>query len=107
MGLDFEQMQSLQKQFQEQHKGKWQALCPEVGRDRILYMMIEAGEMADILKKKGDDPVMNNPEVRAHFIEEMCDTLMFFNDVMLCYQITPDELEQTYIDKFHKNLGRW
>ena len=107
MGLDFETMQDLQKKFQEKHQGKWQELCPEVGRDRILYMIIEAGEMADVIKKQGDDRIMQDEETRKHFVEEMCDTLMFFNDVMLCYQITPDELNQAYLDKFEKNLHRW
>ena len=31
--------------------------------------------------------------MRKHFIEEMCDTLMYFNDLMLCYGVTPEELE--------------
>lgn len=107
MALDFNKMQALQIQFQELNKGKWQELCPEVGRDRILYMMIEAGEMADVIKKRGDEPIMNDSEVRAHFVEEMCDTLMFFNDVMLCYKITPTEIEKAYTEKFAKNLSRF
>ena len=107
MGLDFETMQDLQNKFQEKHKGKWEELCPKVGRDRILWMIIEAGEMADVIKKRGDDRIMQDEETRKHFIEEMCDTLMFFNDVMLCYQITPEELTQAYYAKFDKNLGRW
>lgn len=70
-------------------------------------MMIEAGEVADIIKKQGDDRIMNDPDVREHFIEEMCDTLMYFNDVMLCYGITPEELKKVYLDKHKKNMNRW
>lgn len=46
-------------------------------------------------------------DVREHFIEEMCDTLMYFNDVMLCYGITPEELKKVYLDKHKKNMNRW
>ena len=70
-------------------------------------MMIEPGEIADVIKKCGDEQIMNNDEVRGYFIEEMCDTLMYFNDVMLCYNITPDELESKYIQKHDSNMKRW
>lgn len=40
-------------------------------------------------------------------IEEMADVLMHYNDVMLCYGITTDELKQAYIDKFERNMKRW
>ena len=49
--------------------------------------------MADIIKKQGDEKIMSDPAVREHFIEELCDTLMYFNDVCRCYSITPEELE--------------
>lgn len=107
MALDFEQMQSLQKEFQELMKGKWEPLSPKLGRDRLLWMLVEAGEVADVIKKKGDDRIMSDPEVRGHFVEELCDTLMFFNDVMLCYQITPEELEKAYLEKFERNRTRF
>ena len=105
--LNFETMQMMQETLQEKYKGKWPALCPEIARDKLLWMMIEAGEMADIIKKKGDGKIMENPEVREHFIEEMCDTLMYFNDVMRCYSITPEELETVYLAKHRKNMERW
>lgn len=50
---------------------------------------------------------MNHPETRKHFIEEMCDTLMYFNDVLMCYNITPEELETEYIEKHERNMKRW
>ena len=39
--------------------------------------------------------------------EEMADVLMYYNDVMLCYGISADELKQAYIAKFEKNMTRW
>ena len=106
-GLDFDTMQQIQRQLQEKYKHKWTPLGPEIGRDKLLWMMIEAGEMADIIKKQGDSAIMEDPAVRTHFIEEMCDTLMYFNDVMLCYDITPEELQEVYLKKHEKNMKRW
>lgn len=105
--LDFETMHTLQAELHERYKDKWRPLSPDIARDKILWMMIEAGEMADIIKKQGDDNIMEDREVREHFIEEMCDTLMYFNDVMRCYSITPDELEKIYLEKHRKNMERW
>ena len=105
--LDFETMQQIQRQLQEKYKHKWQPICPATARDKLLWMMIEAGEMADIIKKQEDGAIMEDPAVRTHFIEEMCDTLMYFNDVMRCYEITPEEFESVYREKHKRNLGRW
>lgn len=70
-------------------------------------MFIEAGKMADIIKKDGDEEIMNNLKVREHFIEEMCDVMMYFNDIMLCYSIEPSELKKIYLEKHEKNMKRW
>ena len=37
----------------------------------------------------------------------MCDVLMYFTDVMLCYGITPQELEEEYVKKQKRNMARW
>ncbi|WP_330370846.1 hypothetical protein [Lachnoclostridium phytofermentans] len=105
--LDFDKMQKIQKELQEKYKDKWQAISPKTGRDKLLWMMIEAGEIADVIKKKGDNMIMEDIEVRKHFIEEMCDTLMYFNDVMLCYGISPKEFEEVYLEKHETNMKRW
>lgn len=100
-------MQQIQKELQEKYKDKWGGLYPAKGRDQLLWMMIEAGEVADIIKKKDDDRIMEDEEVRRNFIEELCDVLMYFNDIMLCYSISPEELEKVYLEKHHKNMERW
>ena len=38
-------------------------------RNSLLWMLIEAGEVADIIKKDGNAAVVENMEVRRHFIE--------------------------------------
>ncbi len=103
----FSEMQGIQSELQEKYKDKWGGLSPEKGRDKLLWMMIEAGEVADIIKKDGDNKILTDDKVRNHFVEEICDVLMYLNDVMLCYSITPDEIENVYMDKHQKNMKRW
>ena len=105
--LTLEQMHAMQAELHEKYKDKWRPIAPAIGRDKLLWMMAEMGEVADIIKKQGDGKIMEDPAVRAHFVEELCDTLMYFNDVCRCYSVTPDELERSYIAKHEKNLGRW
>ena len=52
-------------------------------------MMEEVGECIAIVKKKGDDQIMNNEEVRHHFIEEIVDVNMYMAQIMLRFDITP------------------
>ena len=101
------EMQSMQRALQEKYIDKWGGLSPSIAREKLLWMMIEAGEMADIIKKQGDEAIMTDPEAHRHFIEEACDVLMYLNDVMLCYGITPEELEEVYEAKHRRNMKRW
>ena len=103
----FNEMQEIQIELQEKYFDKWGGLSPEKGKEQLLWMMIEAGEIADIIKKDGDNKIVYNKEVRNHFIEEICDVFMYLNDVMLCYSITSEELEKIYMDKHQKNMKRW
>ena len=103
----FNEMQAIQKELQEQHKNIWAPLEPRLAREQLLWMLIEAGEIADIIKKKGDDAIMNDSEIRHDFIEEMCDVMMYFNDVMLCYGISVDEMREVYLKKHERNMKRW
>lgn len=105
--FSFEEMQAIQKQLQEKYKYKWTPLSPEIGKDQLLWLLIELGEVADVIKKSGNQKILDDKEVRTHFIEELCDVLMYFNDVMLCYNISIDELKEVYLQKHKKNMERW
>ncbi len=107
MSLDIKEMQDLQKALQEKYLDQWGGVYPRKGRDMLLWMMIEAGEAADIIKKCGDDAIMEDAETRHDFIEEMCDVMMYFNDILLCYGITPEEAEKIYREKNERNMNRW
>ncbi|MCM1328435.1 MAG: nucleotide pyrophosphohydrolase [Ruminococcus sp.] len=103
----FVEMQEIQKELQEKYKEQWGGLYPEKAVRMILWAFVELGEAADIMKKNGDGAILNDKEVRNHFIEELCDVMMYFNDVMLCYSITPQELKEVYLKKHEKNMSRW
>lgn len=101
------EMQEMQKRLQDKYKDKWGKLSPEIGKNQLLWMISEIGEVIDIIKKNGDIKASTDAETRKHLIEEMADVLMFYNDVMLCYGISADELKQAYAAKFEKNMTRW
>lgn len=107
MALDLQQMHAMQEELHERYKDSWRPISPAIGRDKLLWMMAEMGEVADIIKKQGDRRIMEDAAVRAHFVEELCDTLMYFNDVCRCYGIKPEDLEKAYIEKHRRNLARW
>ena len=102
-----EKMHEIQRELQQKYQDRWGGLSPEKGRNQLLWMMIEAGEVADIIKKKGDRAIMDNAEVRHDFVEEICDVFMYLNDVMLCYSVTPEELQEIYLKKHRRNMTRW
>ena len=101
------EMQEMQRVLQDKYKDKWEPIGIETGKNKLLWMIGEIGEVADIVKKNGDQKACNDVEIRKHLVEEMADVLMYYNDVMLCYGITADELKKSYTEKFEKNMKRW
>lgn len=101
------EMREMQKALQDKYKHKWEPICPEIGRNKLLWMIGEIGEVIDIVKKHGGAKASTDEALRKDLIEEMADVLMYYNDVMLCYGITADELKQAYSEKFEKNMKRW
>ncbi len=101
------EMLAMQRSLQDKYKDKWEPLSPDNGKNTMLWMIGEIGEVIDIIKKNGSEKIMEEGEIRKWFVEEMADVLMFYNDMMLCYGITADELKQSYTEKYEKNMKRW
>lgn len=101
------EMQEMQKRLQNKYKNIWEPITPENGKNKLLWMIGEIGEVIDIIKKNGDLKDCSDTKLRENLVEEMADVLMYYNDVMLCYGISVDELKQSYIKKFEKNMKRW
>lgn len=68
----------------------------------LLWMMDEAGEVGDVIRKQG----LEEPEVRRRFVEEMCKVMMYFNNLMICFGISSDELAEQYRAKHRCNMTR-
>ena len=97
----------MQKTLQDKYKDIWEPISPETGKNKMLWMIGEIGEVIDIVKKHGDLESSTDPELRRDLVEEMADVLMYYNDVMLCYGISAEELKKSYTEKFKKNMTRW
>ena len=105
--LTVDEQLKMQRALQEQYKKIWAHMEPKQGRNQLLWSIIEAGEAADIIKKMGDEAIMNDEKTRHDFIEEICDIVMYLNDVFLCYGITAEEYTDIYRAKFERNMVRW
>ncbi len=107
MALDFYDMQEMQKRLQERYAGWWEPVDAEHGRNKVLWMLAELGEAIQVLKRKQTSEIMEKGEVRHDFVEELADVLMYFNDILLCYDISPEEFEAVYRAKHERNMTRW
>jgi len=101
------EMQQMQKTLQEHYKSVWEPIGPETGQNKLLWMIGEIGEVIDIVKKNGGINACSNAELRKDLVEELADVLMYYNDVLLCYDISAEELKQAYTGKFERNMKRW
>ena len=107
MDFSINEMQEMQRVLQEKYKDKWEHIGPETGKNKLLWMVGEIGEVVDIVKKNGGTKASTDPSLRKNLVEEMADVLMYYNDVMLCYGITAEELKEAYENKFESNMKRW
>ena len=106
MDHSISQLMQMQQALYKLHEHEWSPMEPEYGRNYILFMIEEIGETIAILKKKGDRAVVEDPEVRSAFLEEMADVLMYYTDTLLRFHVTPEEISQAYHQKHTRNLGR-
>ena len=101
------EMLEMQRLLQDKYKDKWEGISREIGKNKLLWMIGEIGEVIDIIKKHGGTKASSDDKLRADLVEEMADVLMYYNEVLLCYGITAEELKQAYTAKFEKNMRRW
>ena len=101
------EMQAMQKQLQDKYSAIWEPINTSTGQNKLLWMIGEVGEVIDIVKKNSGRAACEDEKLRLHLVEEMADVLMYFNDVMLCYGLTEDELKEAYEKKFEYNMNRW
>ncbi|MGN1368666.1 MAG: nucleotide pyrophosphohydrolase [Aristaeellaceae bacterium] len=107
MSLDFEEMLQRQRELQARYAGWWEPIDPEHGKNKMLWMLAELGEAIQIVKRRPVSEFMEDGSTRHDYIEEMADVLMYFNDVLLCFDITPEEFSAIYRAKHERNMTRW
>ncbi len=107
MSLDFEEMQRLQRELQARYAGWWEPVDPEHGKNKMLWMLAELGEAIQIIKRRPVSEIMREGCTRHDYIEELADVLMYFNDILLCFDITPEEFAAVYRAKHERNMVRW
>lgn len=101
------EMLSMQETLQKKYNENWEPIGPDTGRHKLLWMIGEVGEVIDIVKKNGGQKACGDNGIRKELVEELADVLMYYNDVLLCYGISAEELKQVYTEKFKKNMERW
>lgn len=107
MAIDFSEMQERQKALQARYAGWWEPVDPEHGKNKMLWMLAELGEAIQIVKRRPAGEIAEAGSTRHDFIEELADVLMYFNDVLLCFGITPEEFSDIYREKHERNMTRW
>ena len=105
--FNINEMFEMQKKLQEKYKNICKPIGSDRGQDQLLRMVGEIGEVIDIVKKNCGEKASQDPTLREHLIEEMADVLMYYNDILLCYGITEEELKTAYVNKYEKNMNRW
>ena len=104
--LKISEMMSMQRKLWEKNKDKWKPMTPEFGKISLLWMFEEIGEVIAKKKKKGDSKIMEDPEIRKAFVEELSDVYMYYNDVLLRFGVTPEEISKAYITKHDEDMNR-
>ncbi|MGH4125067.1 MAG: MazG nucleotide pyrophosphohydrolase domain-containing protein [Clostridium sp.] len=104
--LNISEMLKLSQELWEKHNDTWSPMEPQYGKDFILYMIEEIGEVIAIIKKKGEDDIMDDVAVRERFVEELGDVMMYYMDVLNRFKISADEFSSIYLKKFETNMKR-
>jgi NTP pyrophosphatase (non-canonical NTP hydrolase) len=104
--LSIKDMMHMSHELYEENKETWSPMEPEHGKDFILYMIEEIGEVISVIKKKNIDEIMEEGPVREHMVEELSDVLMYFIDCLNRYHITSEEFSLAYRKKFESNMKR-
>lgn len=104
--LSISDMQELQRKLQKAFEDKWGKQKPEDAKAHLLYMIEEMGECISIIKKKGIKAILEDKDIRNHFLEEVTDVQNYYIEVLNCLKITPEEFSNAYIEKHEHNMKR-
>lgn len=106
MELKLSEMLKSQYELWEKHKDSWSPMEPKSARNSLLWMIEEIGEVIAIIKKRGEDEIMNDSALKEEFTEEMVDVFMYYLDVLNRYGITAEDFSNAYSKKNNYNQVR-
>ena len=104
--MDIAEMMAMQRELYEKNRAQWDPMEPEYARNSLLWMVEEVGEVAALFKKRGERETAQNADLRAAFLAEMSDVMMYFTDVLLRMGISPGEFATAYRQKHARNMER-
>ena len=105
LDLSLADMLEMQTELHAEHP-EWGALDATAGRNQLLWLTGELGEVIDVVKKNDAAHLTQPGYVRDCLTEEIADVMMYLNDVLLCYDIAPEEISRAYYKKHLYNLRR-
>lgn len=104
--ITIKEMLDLSDELYEKHKQEWAKKTPESNIKWLCWLVAEIGEVIDIVKKKGPDKIMDDPETRKHTLEEITDCYMYLADILNRYQFSAEDFSKAYFEKMDYNLKR-
>lgn len=64
------EMQDMQRKLQDKYKEKWESIGPETGKNKLLWMIGEIGEVIDIVKKNGGTKACSDAKLRNGLMQD-------------------------------------
>ena len=83
------EMMEMQQAMLEKYKDQWEHFSPGAGRNHLLWMIGEIGEVIDVIKKHGDEAACRDSALRAHFVEELADVLNYCLQLAVKLELDP------------------
>ena len=103
--LHLSDMLFLQRKLQALHP-EWGGITPKRAAQQLLWLIGEVGEVIDVVKKVKPAHLMETGQPRQRLAEELADVAMYLNDILCCYDISPEEFSRAYYGKMQRNLHR-
>lgn len=94
----FHQMQRIKKELQESCDAKRESNCSIREQNELLWILGEIAEVTETVRNNGDMRIMEDVEVRKQFVEELYGVLKYVNEMMVYYDIAPQELQEVHAE---------
>ena len=94
-----EEILEMQRALQERYKHKWEPICPENGKNKMLWMIGEIGEVAEVLNKRAGRKFSEGEDLQTQLGTELADMLHY---IVAIAAINGIDLTQNILEKDKK-----